>query len=1286
MSPLRRRNPPEVFQPRRSGPRRAPPAFHWVQAARFQIHALVVGLVVAFSQGVEAFTYHWELDETPQGSDRVTQVRPVRVLLSDQLLEIAPHSASLQLMKKYSVHLGEEWSSGHAYSLLRTFESIPQEANDPYDEQPQVPPSIWRLTHEHVQDDISVDVQDGQRMVTIAQEAFVHSEPLMAEIEGVRGRFFSKRLHEAVVRFVTDGGRDREALKRILQERYGVSIDVPDYTELTRNTTGGEPPGRFSEFKNEELLFLASMFEEYPEGMRLTPGLRYLVRRLDGTPHPLYPEAPAVAWPTEGYIEFMESAFKGQGPAYIHRLILHEKAHFLWEHLFDDQLKQDWIELGGWYENPEDEDGWSTTQQLEFVSAYAHGINPNEDMAESISYYIVTPDKLRSRSPAKYEFIQNRIMHGVRYISQIRKDLTFQVYNLYPDLVYPGRIIRVDIQVDGEPEEDKRITVELEIHRSGDDQDGAHGSNLRIFSPKGTYFDLWLNPNESGHILRGHTTLSKHVAHGYWAPDQITLSDAHGNERHESQTDFGWKLYIDNPLADNEPPVYVKDSARLTLSGEATENGRRYQVVTASWEFFDETRVVSVGANLNDGELETYSRHATEHGGGIEILENKASAHLPIPDYFPSGTYYLNNISMKDVANNWQNVYFTDRPLDLSKVSMHSDRVMIDEAPQTIEIQTAFPDIVPPEVDVNRITVDAEPTRPEDPNGETVVDITFRVRDNISGYHRSSLYLRDPNGVEHYFAYLHQDFYNIYHQGDPTAWEIQKKTITLPVGSLPGLWGLAYMTVEDKAQNILRLDFTEIIRFEVNDGDSPVTAVAIPQALRKVSGDEQAGTAGEPLPDPFVVSVLDQNKGAYPGAPVTFEITGGQGSLSAETALTDSAGQAATFLTLGKNPGTNTVDVLVAGLLPVTFTARGMGIPHTLTKVSGLDQEELAGSLLPQPFVVRVADQHGNFLADVSVTFAVAAGNGTLSAETATTDADGLGSTTLTLGRDPGRNTVTARVGDIKPVIFSATGLAIPTTLAVISGGDQQAGAGAALPEPFVVAVKDQNDNPLEGAQVTFAVTAGEGTLSVTTASTDENGRATTTLTLGNVLGSVTAVATVAGLDPVTFTAKAETASPDFDGDGETGFSDFFQFADAFGGSDPRFDLDGNGSVDFGDFFLLADHFTDPDARGKLLALARQRIGLPDGPLLQQNAPNPFNSQTVITWFQLRPGPVRVDVFSLTGQRVSVVHQKLTSKAGLHRVSWEGQNEQGAPVASGVYLYRLVTPGGVQTRKLTVLR
>ena len=96
-------------------------------------------------------------------------------------------------------------------------------------------------------------------------------------------------------------------------------------------------------------------------------------------------------------------------------------------------------------------------------------------------------------------------------------------------------------------------------------------------------------------------------------------------------------------------------------------------------------------------------------------------------------------------------------------------------------------------------------------------------------------------------------------------------------------------------------------------------------------------------------------------------------------------------------------------------------------------------------------------------------------------------------------------------------------------------------------------------------------------------------------------------------------------------------------------------------------------------------IGLPDGPQLQQNAPNPFNSQTVISWFQLRPGAAHVEVFALTGQRVAVLHQG-SKKAGVHRVHWNGRDNRGRPLASGVYLYRLVTDERVHTRKLTLLR
>ena len=252
--------------------------------------------------------------------------------------------------------------------------------------------------------------------------------------------------------------------------------------------------------------------------------------------------------------------------------------------------------------------------------------------------------------------------------------------------------------------------------------------------------------------------------------------------------------------------------------------------------------------------------------------------------------------------------------------------------------------------------------------------------------------------------------------------------------------------------------------------------------------------------------------------------------------------------------------------------------PSALEIISGVEQQGSAGATLANPFFVLVVDQNGKPVVGATVTFAVTAGGGTLSVETATTDENGRAATTLTLGSQPGTNTVVASVADLKPVAFTATGLAVARTLDKPSGDEQEGPPGLALNDPFVVEVRDQNGNPLAGATVTFAVTAGAGTLSDTTATTDANGRAATTLTLGPQLGTNTVVASVPDLEPVTFTAVA-TAKADFDGDGTVGFSDFVQFAGKFGlsegddGYDARFDLDGNGAIGFSDFLIFANAF-----------------------------------------------------------------------------------------------------------------
>ncbi len=456
-----------------------------------------------------------------------------------------------------------------------------------------------------------------------------------------------------------------------------------------------------------------------------------------------------------------------------------------------------------------------------------------------------------------------------------------------------------------------------------------------------------------------------------------------------------------------------------------------------------------------------------------------------------------------------------------------------------------------------------------------------------------------------------------------------------------------------------------------------------PRSLTGLSGHEQVGGPNATLAQPFVIEVRDQHGDPLEGATVTFGVTGGGGTLSVDTATTDAQGRASTTLTLGLAPGPNTVEVTVGDLEPVTFTAGTRSIPTTLIIVGGEAQQGPSGASLPEPLVVSVLDQVGSPLAGATVTFAVTAGEGTLSVTRATTDAQGRAASILTLGRMPGASSVEVSVAGLAPVTFTALGVAVPRTVTRLSGDEQAAEPGEQLPEPLVISVLDQNGAAYPGAVVTFSLTGDGGTLSALSDTTDAEGRAATTLTLGEEYGTYTVVATVADLEPLTFTAAAK-ASPDFDGDGEVGFSDFFVFAEAFGGNDPRFDLDGSGSVDFADFFLFAENFGQP-ARAKLVALARELIGLPDGPQLRQNAPNPFNSGTVLSWFQLQPGLARLEVFAVTGQRVAVLHEG-PRKAGLHRLRWEGRDDRGRTLGSGVYVYRLETAETVQTRKLTLLR
>ena len=100
------------------------------------------------------------------------------------------------------------------------------------------------------------------------------------------------------------------------------------------------------------------------------------------------------------------------------------------------------------------------------------------------------------------------------------------------------------------------------------------------------------------------------------------------------------------------------------------------------------------------------------------------------------------------------------------------------------------------------------------------------------------------------------------------------------------------------------------------------------------------------------------------------------------------------------------------------------------------------------------------------------------------------------------------------------------SVLALTSGNNQGGATGATLASPFVVTVSDIYGNPVSGITVNYAITTvpdNGASLSAASPTTDANGQASSTLTLGSVLGEYIVTATASGMSgsPITFTTQA---------------------------------------------------------------------------------------------------------------------------------------------------------------------
>ena len=299
-----------------------------------------------------------------------------------------------------------------------------------------------------------------------------------------------------------------------------------------------------------------------------------------------------------------------------------------------------------------------------------------------------------------------------------------------------------------------------------------------------------------------------------------------------------------------------------------------------------------------------------------------------------------------------------------------------------------------------------------------------------------------------------------------------------------------------------------------------------------------------------------------------------------------------------------------------------------------------------------------------------------------------------------------------------------------LSGDYQNGAASSPLPDPFVIEAQDENGAALAGISITFTVTSGGGTLSVTSATTDANSRAENTLTLGPNLGTNTVEVSADGVEStVTFYAIADTESPaipaDVNGDGVVNILDLVSVVSKFGsaGTNLAADVNGDGVVNILDLVSVAGMFgttaaapsagpqvtltavevqgwltdartlevRDPIMKRGIMVLEQLLVSLtPRETELLSNYPNPFNPETWIPYRLATDADVRLTIYDALGavvRQFDLGHQAAGYYTNRTKaVYWDGRNHAGESVGSGVYFYQLTAGNYSATRKMVILK
>ncbi len=99
----------------------------------------------------------------------------------------------------------------------------------------------------------------------------------------------------------------------------------------------------------------------------------------------------------------------------------------------------------------------------------------------------------------------------------------------------------------------------------------------------------------------------------------------------------------------------------------------------------------------------------------------------------------------------------------------------------------------------------------------------------------------------------------------------------------------------------------------------------------------------------------------------------------------------------------------------------------------------------------------------------------------------------------------------------------------------------------------------------------------------------------------------------------------------------------------------------------------------------RVSVPIPKKFAVYQNFPNPFNPTTTIRFELPKPEHVRIEIYNVLGQKIRTLLDKPV-EAGYHAIQWDSRNDNGVPVSSGIYYYRITAGQHVAVKKMALLK